>query len=245
MSPSDEPTESSGRTPRYVSIKNDLLDRMRSGNLKPGDKTESENALAARFDVSRLTVQRAIRELVAEGRLNRVQGSGTFVARKPSGFSLFEVRDLGEQVLAQGGDPQVDVLIQRQYVPDETVRELMELEEEEPVFEAVLVRRNGKMPVAIEDRYARRDVFPDFLEHDFALESIYDYLASTVQLGTLETHLNAIIPDALTAQRLHIEQDDPCLFLERLNTVNGKVVTLSRFTFAGARLGLSSVYNAS
>ena len=233
------------RTPRYVTIKTYLLDRMRAGELMPGDKTESENVLASRFDVSRLTVQRAIRELVAEGRLTRVQGSGTFVANKPTGFSLFEVRDLGEQMLAQGGDPQVDVLIQRQLVPEEGVRQLMELQKDESVFEAVLLRRNGDMPVAIEDRYARREVFPDFLEHDFAKESIYDYLASTVKLGTLETHLNAISPYPLTCERLRISPSDPCLFLERLNRVKGKVVTLSRFTFAGSRFGLSSIYNAS
>jgi GntR family histidine utilization transcriptional repressor len=68
------------KLPRHTEIKTYLLDRMRSGALKPDDKTESENELARRFSVSRLTVQRAIRELVAEGRLTRVQGSGTFVA---------------------------------------------------------------------------------------------------------------------------------------------------------------------
>lgn len=233
------------KVPRYVTIKTHLLDQMRSGELAPGDKTESENKLAARFDVSRLTVQRAIRELVAEGRLNRVQGSGTFVAHKPTGFSLFEVRDLGEQIMAQGGDPQVDVLIQRQLKPEESVRQLMDLQVDEFMFEAILLRRNGDMPVAIEDRYVRRDVYPDFLEHDFVNESIYDYLASAVQLGTLETHLHAILPPPLTCHHLRISPNDPCLILERINRVKGRAVTLSRFTFAGSRFGLSSIYNAS
>jgi len=233
------------KLPRYMAIKTHILDQIRSGELGPSDKTESENALAERFGVSRLTVQRAVRELVAEGRLRRVQGSGTFVAPKPKGFSLFEVQDLAEEVKLQGGDPQVDVLIQRQLVPEENVRLLMEIDSQEPVFEAILLRRNGEVPIALEGRYARRDIFPDFLEYDFSTESIYDYLAGTTVLGTLEATLSAIVPYPLTCQRLSLNVGDPCLHLERRNRVDGKVVTLSRFTFAGSRFNLSSIYDAS
>jgi len=233
------------KLPRHTEIKTYLLDRMRSGALKPDDKTESENELARRFSVSRLTVQRAIRELVAEGRLTRVQGSGTFVAPKPKGFSLFEVRDIADQVRQQGGDPRTEVLIQRQCVPEEKVRLLLELEEGEPVFEAVLLRRNGDQPVAIEVRHIRREAYPDFLEHDFEKESIYEFLASHAVLGELETTLSAISPYPLTCQRLNIRPGDPCLYLERRNRVDGKVLTLSCFTFAGSRMSLSSTYSAS
>lgn len=244
MKPDQSSSPDTGEIPRFVAIKADLLDRIRTGELKPGDKTESENELALRFNVSRPTVQRAILELVSEGRLVRTRGSGTYVANRPGGFSLFEVRDLGEQIWSQGGDPQVDVLIQRKLVPDETVRSMMEISKNVPVFEAILLRRNGNEPVAIEGRYARCDIFTDFLTRDFARESIYEYLAATVKLGILETHLSAITPSQVDSHRLAIPAGDPCLFLERLNRVNGLVVTLSRFTFAGSRFGLSSIYNA-
>ena len=220
------------------------MDRIGSGALKPNDKTESENELARRFGVSRLTVQRAIRELVAEGRLTRVQGSGTFVAPKPKGFSLFEVRDIAEEVRQQGGDPRTVVLIQRQCMAEEKVRSLLELAEGEPVFEAVLLRKNGDQPVAIETRYVRRESYRDFLEHDFEKESIYEFLASHSVLGELETTLSATLPDPLTCQRLNIRPGDPCLCLERRNRVDGKVLTLSCFTFAGSRMSLSSTYSA-
>ncbi|SIN65422.1 GntR family transcriptional regulator, histidine utilization repressor [Parasphingorhabdus marina DSM 22363] len=230
--------------PRYLVIKNHLLDQIRSGQLSTGDKAESENALAKRFDVSRLTVQRAVRELVTEGRLTRVQGSGTFVAPKPKGFSLFEVQDLAREIELQGGEPHTDVLIQRQLVPEKKVCDLLELDDGEPVFEAVLLQRNGDTPIAIEDRYARCDVFPNFLEKDFSQESLYDYFSRRTELGQLETTLSAIMPYPLTCQRLGLGSGDPCLHLERRNRVDGRVVTLSRFTFAGSRFNLTSSYNA-
>jgi GntR family histidine utilization transcriptional repressor len=173
-----------------------------------------------------------------------VQGSGTFVAPKPKGFSLFEVRDIADELRQQGGDPQTVVLIQRQCMADEKVRSLMEVPEGEPVFEAVLLRKNGDQPVAIETRYVRRDAYPDFLEHDFEIESIYEFLASHSVLGELEATLSAILPTPLTCQRLNIGAGDPCLCLERRNRVDGKVLTLSCFTFAGSRMSLSSTYTA-
>jgi GntR family histidine utilization transcriptional repressor len=155
------------------------------------------------------------------------------------------VRDIAEEVRQQGGDPKTTVLIQRQCVPDEKVRGLLELQEREPVFEAVLLRKNGDQPVAIETRYIRREAYPDFLEHDFEIESIYEFLASHSVLGELETTLSAILPDPVSCQRLNIRSGDPCLYLERRNRVDGQALTLSCFTFAGSRMSLSSTYRAS
>jgi GntR family histidine utilization transcriptional repressor len=235
---------SANTLPRHTQVKNHLLQQIRSGALKPSDRTESENELARRFGVSRLTVQRAIRELVAEGRLTRVQGSGTFVASKPQGFSLFEVRGIADQVREQGGDPMTEVLIQRQCVPDAKVRDLLELPEGEPIFEAVLLRKNRDQPVALETRSVRREPYPDFLEHNFEQESMYEFLARHSVLGELETTLSAVLPPPLTCQRLNIRVGDPCLLLERRNRVNGTVLTFSSFTFAGSRMSLSSRYRA-
>ncbi|HOX05649.1 MAG TPA: GntR family transcriptional regulator [Planctomycetota bacterium] len=68
--------------PKYVSLKRELLKRIRSS--KPGDIVESEHELVRRYSISRATVAKAIGELVAEGFLYREQGRGTFVAKAAS-----------------------------------------------------------------------------------------------------------------------------------------------------------------
>jgi GntR family transcriptional regulator of arabinose operon len=68
--------------PKYVSLKRELLKRIRSS--KPGDLVESEHELVRRYSISRATVAKAIGELVAEGFLFREQGRGTFVAKAAS-----------------------------------------------------------------------------------------------------------------------------------------------------------------
>jgi len=69
-------------TPLYRQIKEVILEWMRCGELEPGARLPPERELGQRFGVSRLTVRQAISELTSEGVLYRIQGSGTYVARK-------------------------------------------------------------------------------------------------------------------------------------------------------------------
>ncbi len=72
--------------PPYKIIKEYLLENIKNGKYRPGDKIESENKLAEIFGVSRLTARKAVGELVQEGYFVRVQGMGTFVSHLPVGI---------------------------------------------------------------------------------------------------------------------------------------------------------------
>src|SRR5688572_23583787 len=65
---------------RYAQIRNEFEQRITIGDLKPGDRLPAEVELSTRFDTSRATVARALRELEAKGLLNRRRGAGTFVS---------------------------------------------------------------------------------------------------------------------------------------------------------------------
>lgn len=228
--------------PRYRVIKDGILARIRSGELKPGDKLESENEIGNRYGVSRLTAQRALRELVSEGLVRRVQGSGTFIAPPSPAFSLIEVRDLVEEIRARGGDPRSEVLIQRRCVPAPEVLQLIEMEAGQDVFQTQIVQSMDGVPVALEERFARPDVYPDFLEQDFVGTTVFRYFASRSALGDIENVVHAILPDRRTSHLLDIAAGEPCLHLQRRNWWHGRVVTLTRITYAGQRQALASRY---
>lgn len=69
--------------PLYVKIKEYLLREIREGELKPDDQLPSEKALSEQFQVSRITVRRALAELEEESAIYRRPGKGTFVAEAP------------------------------------------------------------------------------------------------------------------------------------------------------------------
>lgn len=69
-------------TPKYKQILDELRKAILSGLHKPGDRLESENELGARYEVSRVTIQRVLKELQIEDLIERRAGSGTYVKRR-------------------------------------------------------------------------------------------------------------------------------------------------------------------
>lgn len=70
----------SGSVPRHVALRRDLMDRIDGGEYGPGDRIPPELKIAELFGVSRMTANKAILSLVADGRLVRHKRRGTFVA---------------------------------------------------------------------------------------------------------------------------------------------------------------------
>jgi GntR family transcriptional regulator, histidine utilization repressor len=78
----------------YEQVKAFIKTRITSGAWKPGDAVPSETALMAQFSISRMTVNRALRELATEGMVTRIQGSGTRVAELHRISSRLTIRDI-------------------------------------------------------------------------------------------------------------------------------------------------------
>jgi GntR family histidine utilization transcriptional repressor len=88
--------------PVFQTIKNYLLKEIQSGTWKEGDAIPSEAMLAEQFNVSRMTVNRAVRELTSEQILHRIQGSGTYVAQQKYQATLVEIKSIAEEIRSRG-----------------------------------------------------------------------------------------------------------------------------------------------
>ncbi|MFA9414666.1 MULTISPECIES: GntR family transcriptional regulator [unclassified Streptococcus] len=104
------------RLPKYQLIKNDLKKQITSGKFENGDRFYTEAELIKIYDVSSITVIRALNDLVKDGYLVRHQGKGTFVSRSRKGkavafsdIELFPIADDNVTVLSmtKGNDPEI------------------------------------------------------------------------------------------------------------------------------------------
>ncbi|TMV52318.1 GntR family transcriptional regulator [Paenibacillus mesophilus] len=84
---SKQPNEAKqgGRTPLYKQIMEYVRDNIRQSVWQSDDKIPSENELAGKFKVSRITIKNALQELIEEGLIYRIQGKGTFVSANKLG----------------------------------------------------------------------------------------------------------------------------------------------------------------
>ena len=94
-------TPGAGLAP-YARVKDFLKQGLAQGQWTPGAQMPSESELVARFQVSRMTVGRALKELQTEGLLTRVQGVGTFAAHLSRVSSTLTIQDLHEEIKARG-----------------------------------------------------------------------------------------------------------------------------------------------
>jgi GntR family histidine utilization transcriptional repressor len=86
----------------YARVKQFLKRELAQGRWPPGALMPSEADLVAKFGVSRMTVNRALRELQSEGLVRRAQGVGTFAAALHRVSSTLTIRDLHEEIVSRG-----------------------------------------------------------------------------------------------------------------------------------------------
>ena len=85
---------------KYFQIEQDIIAAIKSGQLKPGDKVDSESVLKKKYNVSTITVRKAFTDLINEGYLG-IQGLGTFVAKKQMIRGLTSL-SFSDELLQQG-----------------------------------------------------------------------------------------------------------------------------------------------
>ena len=82
--------------PLYAQVKQMIAQQIRSGAWPANYRVPSEAELVEELGFSRMTINRALRELTSEGLLVRMQGVGTFVAQPKARSALFAVLDRHE-----------------------------------------------------------------------------------------------------------------------------------------------------
>ncbi len=161
--------------PYYFQIKQDILRQIRAAELNEGQKISSETALAAKYNVSRPTVRRALDELVFAGYLYRHQGKGTFVSPERFVEDLTDYIPFAETARASGRSPHVEELSKKLTTATEEMCRQLQLPPESQLIEVVGVRYADDEPIAIRTSYFPLSLMPDLLERptgDRALSEI-------------------------------------------------------------------------
>jgi GntR family histidine utilization transcriptional repressor len=228
--------------PRYQQVKDLIIGRISKGELRPADRVPSENELVEAMSVSRMTANRALRELTDEGYLRRVAGSGTFVADFRAGSHVLEVQNIAAEIEERGHRHASNVLRQsRQHARGEIARAL-HVEQGADVFHLLLVHLENGMPIQLEDRYVMAEFAPDCLEQDFTRVTPSAYLTSIAPLQEAEQIVRATKPNAAVRQHLAMGDDEPSLVVIRRTWSGGRPATFARLHHPGSRYELTGQY---
>jgi GntR family transcriptional regulator, histidine utilization repressor len=218
----------------YQRIKQHLLEGLAAGRWAPGALMPSEAELVARFAVSRMTVNRALRELQAEGLVTREQGVGTFAAPLHPVSSTLTIRDLHEEITARGHRHRAAVHLQRAETAAPALAAQLGLQAGAEVFHTLIVHFDNGVPLQCEDRYVNPACAPGYLAVDFTATTPTNYLFEVTALWQAQYSIEAACATAQEAALLGIAPADPCLVVVRRTFTVDAAITIARLVHPGA-----------
>ena len=230
--------------PAYEQVKGWIRQHIASGAWKPGDVVPSEAALMERFTISRMTANRALRELATEGLVTRVQGSGTRVAQLHRISSQLVIRDIHEEVAERGHVHSTRVLKVAQEKAGPELAESLGLRKGGPVFHTVMVHLENGVPIQYEDRYVNPQAAPGYLETDFSQVSPTLHLLQHAPLTEASYTIEACLPTAEEAKALDIPAGEPCRAMMRRSVSGATVESVARQVYPGSRYSFSGQFQA-
>jgi GntR family histidine utilization transcriptional repressor len=228
------------KRPRYLKVKEHIRARIASGEFGPGARVPSENELVSRFGLSRMTVNRALRELAADGWLSRRPGVGSFVRQPPARGSLLALRDIAADIKRRGHQHDCRLISRDTLAADGELAESFAIEPGRPVHRVVLVHEENMVPVQLEERLVNGDLAKDFLAQDFNRMTPTAWLMKTFPVEELEHTVEAAMPGPDEQRLLGLGPAEPCLILNRRSWSGGAVLTMARLSFPASRYVLHS-----
>ncbi|UNM20444.1 histidine utilization repressor [Pseudomonas sp. ArH3a] len=229
--------------PLYARVKQMISQQILNGNWPPHYRVPSESELVSQLGFSRMTINRALRELTAEGLLVRMQGVGTFVAEPKSQSALFEVHNIADEIASRGHRHTCQVIHLCEEAAGSERAVALEMREGGRVFHSLIVHFENDIPVQIEDRFVNALVAPDYLQQDFTQQTPYAYLNQVAPLTEGEHVVEAILADAEECKLLQIETSEPCLLIRRRTWSGRQPVTAARLIHPGSRHSLEGRFS--
>jgi GntR family transcriptional regulator, histidine utilization repressor len=230
--------------PAYEQVKAWIRQHISSGRWKPGDPVPSEAALMQQFGISRMTVNRALRELAGEGLVTRVQGSGTRVAQLHRISSRLTIRDIHEEVVERGHVHTTRVLTSGREKAGANVAASLGVRSGAAVFHTVMVHMENGVPIQYEDRYVNPAAAPGYLDTDFTQTSPTLHLLQHAPLTEASYSIEACLPTPDEARELAIKRGEPCLVMMRRTVSGAHVASVARLLYPGTRYSFAGQFQA-
>ena len=222
----------------YTRVKHHLKEGLAQGRWPAGALMPSEAELVAQFGVSRMTVNRALRELQAEGLVERTQGVGTFAAQLHKVSSTLTIADLHEEIVGRGHHHESRVHLQRSEPASAELATQLGVAAGSAVFHTLIVHLENGVPLQCEDRYVNPAVAPRYLQADFTRTTPTNELFQTTALWRAQYSIEAAQATRQEAQLLGVAADTACLILVRRTFTREAPITIARLVHPGSRYSL-------
>jgi GntR family transcriptional regulator len=207
-----------GFIPLYYQIQQALLEKIQSGELAEGDLLDSEEELARRYQVSRMTARQALHGLKLQGVAVSQKGRGTFVSRPKLEKNIMHLQGFTVDMRQRGMLPASRLLEQTTVAATEEQCEKLRLDPSAKVLRLRRLRLADGIPMAIELSHIPLNAFRGLEKYDFSSHSLYEVLRDRygVRVGWADEVIEALPATAEEADLLTIPRRSSILSITRI-----------------------------
>ena len=220
----------------YLRVETVLAGEITNGELKAGDQLPPEDRLIARFGVSRITIRRAIQNLVSRGLVEIRRGKGTFVAAPKITQELTELSGFVEDMHAIGRKATARVIGKEVVTADATVASELALTKGERLVRIRRVRLADGIPLSFDETFLPLEIGKKIITDDLKVEPIFSLLERKYNVPLVEADykLDAVAAESEVAAALRVKQGSPILRIERTSYSTGsRPVDYERLHYRG------------
>jgi GntR family transcriptional regulator len=195
-----------------------LKEQITSGRYRAGDLLPTQEALCAQFSISRITVRRALADLVEDGYVRNRQGVGTFVTAKTSGrtrpgadFSF--IGDMRRTLK----ETTMSILHFEMEPCPAPIASALGLKDGEETVHLIRTRSARGQAVILLDGWIPRRFAKSVTRKNLQKTSLHELIAGSFEkLGRVAQEVNAALADPAVAQALDVEVNSAVLKIVRL-----------------------------
>ena len=205
---------------KYKDIAEDIRSAIKNGKYNINEQLPLEKEMCSKYGVSRITIKKAVDELVNQGLVIKRRGSGTFV----KGVDESSVQELSMAKQFSGfsesykGSKVTSKVIKFEVInPTEEIAAKLQITTEDFIYHIIRVRYSDDDPIVIEYTYMPINLIPG-IKNEILMKSIYRYIENTLNLKIKSAHrtIRAILPNDIEQEYLKIDNNFPILEVEQV-----------------------------
>lgn len=212
--------------PIYYQVKTSILEKIKKDIYKVGLQLPTDMEFCDIYNVSRITIRRALQELESDGYIQRFQGKGSYVRVKEIKQNISRFYSFTNELINMGYKPSSELISFELVKPNEKIREILELEDDDMVFRIERLRLADDAIAALDNSYIPEKYIPNFKEDYLVGGSLYEALENHYGFrpNNSEETIEAIALEYYEAQKMKLKAGIPQLLVERVSFFNKKKV---------------------
>lgn len=228
--------------PLHLRILKDVQNNILSGKWQPGFNIPFETDMAAHYNCSRMTVNKALTQLTKSGLLERRRKSGTFVKSPQSLSAALEITTIQSEVEKLNQSYAYQLLSDKQRPLKIADQRYLDIATGKNIREISCLHLANNKPFCFEQRLINIGAVPEISGVKFSDEAPGAWLLKKVPWSRANHQIFAVAANELMAQNLKINIGDPCLVIERITQNAAEKITWAKLSYSGDLHSLQATF---